>query len=538
MRKYWVYVILFLIIVLASVLRFYRLGSVPPAISWDEAAVGYNAYTIAHWGRDEWGKVLPLIFKSFEDFKNPVHVYATVPFVGLFGLSELTTRLSAALFGVGNVIIIFFLASALFNSSFAGLIASFVLAISPYNIQFSRFNHELNFAVFFFLLGLLFFLKAVKGNSKLLIPSFLCFGIDLLTYQSAKVVTPPLMILLILLYFKDLMKMKKMFIAGFLTYLVFISLFFIEPELLGTARLKQNEIPYNEVEETYLYGKYNNRYLGLANVVFDRYKLYFQDDFLFVSGDILPRHSTQIVGTFYKVDKLFLLIGLFLLLIRMIKKKDKLVIFLLIWAVIAPLPAVASSSFAHAARAMFITASWHLIIAYGIYGVVGLLHRKFLIGVFLVLTCSLMVISFGRYIRYYFGEYPDKYATEWQYGMKQIVEYIVENPDYYKVYVDKERHQPYIFFLYYLKYPLPDFLATVKYDQTESKSYNTVLSFDKYQFGGWNWVNSYPSNKILYVLEPSKYSGLFFKNDFSVVKLIKYPKGEDAFYMLTGGWQI
>ena len=46
-----------------------------------------------------------------------------------------------------------------------GLIAAFLLAISPYGIQFSRYNHEANFALFFFLLGLtLFFLGIEKKN--------------------------------------------------------------------------------------------------------------------------------------------------------------------------------------------------------------------------------------------------------------------------------------------------------------------------------------------------------------------------------------
>jgi len=536
MNKKATFFLLFSIVIIASVLRLYKLGSIPPSISWDEAAVGYNAYTIAHWGRDEWGRVFPLIFKSFEDYKNPVHVYATVPFVGLFGLSELTTRLSAALFGIGNVILIYFLATVLFNSSFVGIIASFVLAISPYNIQFSRFNHELNFAVFFFSLGLLFFLKAIKGNSKLLIASFFCFGIDLLTYQSAKVVTPPLVLFLILLNLKDLLRTKRMFLASFLTYLLFVSLFFIEPELLGTARLRQNTISEGAIEGSYLYERSSNYFLGLGNVVFDRYKLYFQNDFLFDKGDSLPRHSAQIVGTFYKIDGFFLVIGLISLLVRMLRKRDKYVIFLIAWAVIAPLPAAATSSFAHAARAMFMTISWHLVVAYGVYSVAMLLRRKLLVGIFLVLIFLLMTLPLGRYVKYYFEEYPEKYAIEWQYGMKQIVEYMIENPDYYKVYVDKERHQPYIFFLFYLKYPLPDFLATVKYDKTESKSYNAVLSFDRYQFGGWNWIESYPANGIAYILEPSKYTGLRFMNDFSVAKLIKYPNRENAFYVLAGEW--
>jgi hypothetical protein len=75
------------ILVLAVILRFYKLGQAPPSLSWDETAVGYNAWTILHWGKDEWGKTLPLVFKSFEDDKHPVHIYFTAPTVAFFGLN-------------------------------------------------------------------------------------------------------------------------------------------------------------------------------------------------------------------------------------------------------------------------------------------------------------------------------------------------------------------------------------------------------------------------------------------------------------------
>src|SRR3989344_517563 len=146
--------ILFLIIILAATLRIYRLDSAPPSLSWDETAVGYNAWTIANWGRDEYGKVFPAFFKSFSDDKHPVHIYATAVSVKLLGLSEFSTRLPSALFGILNVLLIFFLAKLMFSSEILGLFASVLLTISPYNIHFSRFNHEANFALFFFMLGL------------------------------------------------------------------------------------------------------------------------------------------------------------------------------------------------------------------------------------------------------------------------------------------------------------------------------------------------------------------------------------------------
>jgi len=56
--------ILFIIIVAGFLIRFININNYPPLL-WDEASLGYNAYSILKTGRDEYGKFLPLIFKSF-----------------------------------------------------------------------------------------------------------------------------------------------------------------------------------------------------------------------------------------------------------------------------------------------------------------------------------------------------------------------------------------------------------------------------------------------------------------------------------------
>ena len=93
-------IILFvLIIILAFFLRFYRLGSNPPGLYWDEAAFGYDAYSLAKTARDHHGQFLPLFFESFGDWKLPGYFYLLIPSVKLFGLSEFAVRLPSALLG-------------------------------------------------------------------------------------------------------------------------------------------------------------------------------------------------------------------------------------------------------------------------------------------------------------------------------------------------------------------------------------------------------------------------------------------------------
>ena len=526
-------VILITIVILAAGIRFYKLDKFPPAITWDEAAVGYNAYTIWNWGKDEWGKSFPIIFKSFGDDKNPVHVYATVPFVGFFGLNEFTTRAPAALFGVFNVVIIFFLARYLFKSNLVGLLASLFLAVSPFNVQFSRFNHELNFAIFFFLAGVMAFYKGLRGKKYFLLIGFFLLGVDLLTYQSAKVVSPILLLLLIILNFRSLLKHKVYFLWGGVIYTFFIWLLFVRLELLGGSRLQQNMIEDKEIQATSLYQKTQNRLFGIGEVIGGRYLDYFKPQFLFISGDTNFRHSIQTIGIFYWLDLPFLVIGFFAVLWRLMRKKDWQMFFLLAWVFMAPLPGAASSIFPHAARAMFMTGSWTMISALGAYTIITAIKNKpFQVGV-----GSLVVIACGaflyRYFYEYFGHYASQYAIEWRYGMKQAVE-VSQGYDYDEVYMTSAFMQPYIFFLYYLKTPLPEFLNTVYYNKTQSSSSSLVTSFDKYRFV-WDEYRSEADQlrRVLYIINPSVYDGLYQKPSFDTVKLIKYPNGTDALYAVT-----
>src|SRR3989344_1223720 len=91
--------VLFLIILLAFFLRIYKLGSVPPSLYWDEASLGYNAYSILKTARDEHGKFLPLTnFAAFGDYKPPGYIYAAVPSIAIFGLNEFAIRFPSAFF--------------------------------------------------------------------------------------------------------------------------------------------------------------------------------------------------------------------------------------------------------------------------------------------------------------------------------------------------------------------------------------------------------------------------------------------------------
>ncbi len=516
----------------AVFLRIDKLTQIPPSISWDEAAVGYNAWTIANYGQDEYGKKWPIYFRSFADDKRPIHIYITAISEKFLGLNEFATRLPAAVFGILNVIVIYFLANQLFKNHWIGTIAATFLAISPYAIQFSRFNHELNFTIFFFMFGLLMFLLALKKWSILLILSFLSFGLSILAYHSGLIVVPLMVLLVIVLYFKRLRKIWMEFGIGLLIFLSMVTVIILNPPLLGTARLEQTGFSSSQIIRTYIYKQTKSQLLGRIELILYQYSLHFSPTYLFISGDRNPRHSSQSVGEFYPIDGIFLLIGL----LALVKKRDRTSLLLLTWAFLAPLPASAVSEAPHAARAQFMMGSWHLIAAFGAFKLLeSLKNNYFFLRFGIIGLLSLILgISFYSYHQSYYQDYPKKYAIEWQYGMKQIVDFAKTHPEYSSVYVTDERHQPYIFFLYYLKTPLPDYLQSRVYNNSDrNRSYNTVAYFNKYYFGNWDTIKSPPDPGVLYVLTPSQYGGLMYRLQFDIKSLVKYPDGGDAFFLVS-----
>src|SRR3972149_4200207 len=113
MNKNWFW----LILIVAFVLRFYKLGQIPLTLDWDEVSNAYNAYSILKTGRDEYGNFLPLYNRSFDDYKPPLYMYLNIPTVAIFGLTPFAARLPSAFFGFLTVPAMYFLARKIFEKT-------------------------------------------------------------------------------------------------------------------------------------------------------------------------------------------------------------------------------------------------------------------------------------------------------------------------------------------------------------------------------------------------------------------------------------
>jgi len=236
--------------------------------------------------------------------------------------------------------------------------------------------------------------------------------------------------------------------------------------------------PNELIEATSLFKNTGNKYLGVVQVAANNYPKYFSANYLFISGDQNPRNSVVVFGEFYKIDALLIGIGILAMIIR--PRKEWLV--LLAWIILAPIPGALSSLTPHSIRGIFMLGAEQLIAAYGLYSLVSLSKNKIFQSVLIILVFIPMFWEFSKYINYYYTGYAKKDAIEWQYGMEQIADFIKAHPEYDKIYMTKERQQPYIFILNYLNYPVYDYLKTVNMMKVKAKVIMWLSRLENFSF--------------------------------------------------------
>ena len=96
----------------------------------------------------------------------PAHYWMLHSWIKVFGSSEIAVRLSSVLFSILSVIAIFFLGKKLFNSR-VGLLASFLMAISSFQLYLSMDGRMYQMILFFAILSCYFFWQALEKPTKL-----------------------------------------------------------------------------------------------------------------------------------------------------------------------------------------------------------------------------------------------------------------------------------------------------------------------------------------------------------------------------------
>lgn len=518
-----------LVVVFAFILRVYGLNDSPPGLYSDEAAYGYNAYSLLKTGHDEYGKSWPLALKSFGDFKPPMTAWLTMPSVVLFGLNEFAIRFPSALAGTISVIGIYYLCKemlygskklTIFDNKYSAYIpigAALLLAISPWHLLFSRSSMLVGIEVMFITWGLLFFLKALKKQVYLPLSSIFFAG-AIYSYYGSRITVPLLVTGLFLIFRDELWKIKKTLLLSTLIGLLLITPLFVaiakEPEIL-TGRAKTVSVFY----DTGIAGKlweahaldgqnfpvlisrffHNKPYFYFKDIL-RRYSQHFSIDFLFVTGDTHPPFDIPGMGIIYLIDVPFILMGLFLI----IKYKSKKNLALLVLLFSAPVAASLTFVTPSANRSFLMIVGFIILSALGIFYLVKIIAQRFNISrLHLTLTIFLLyTISFTYFIYNYLIQIPGKNPQEWHYGRKELVQKVslIEN-NYKEIMVSDKGGPSYIWFLFYKKYDPEKYWQSAKIDfKPDQYGFIHVKSFDKYTFSkDIGWGNIEKRTDMLYI---------------------------------------
>ena len=534
--------LLFLIIILAALLRLWNLSDNPPGLTWDEASLGYNAYSLLQTGKDEYGNSWPLTLKSFGDYKPALYAYLDVPFIYLFGLNEFAVRLPSAIFGILSVLVIYFLSLKLFKIKSLALLSALMLAINPWAIQFSRPAFEANLALFLNLLGVYLLIKGFTDKAYMVISAF-AFGLSLLSYQASKIFVP-VIILITLVTLRKHFKPSQFKIAGLIFGIFFIILFsttFIggQSQRLSTMNFFAYQRSAEEIKtisgEDGLVGlsfeTLHGEWFAYIGGLVERYLIYFSPKMLFIDGDYGERHRVPDLGALYYFSVVLVPLGL----VYFIKLKSRESLLILLCLCFSPIPAVLSRDLISTLRALNMVVPVVILEAAGLYHLVQVLKHKskfYLIILFALVV--IMVFNFFIYLDRYFIHAPIEYSKYWLYGYSQVIKVLESNNQYKNIVFTDTYGQPYIYYLFYTKYPPEKFQKQASLDQS-TVDVGTVRKIDNIEFRHVYWpgdrgkkgtlfigsLEELPDQDVLPFPEYRVVADINFKNNLSAFRVVE-----------------
>lgn len=544
------HVILLLTIVLfAFLLRVVVLDRFPVGFTADEAAQGYTAYSILQTGKDEWGISFPLNPRSFGDFKPPVYTYLTVLSVAAFGLTEFSVRFPSALFGTLAVFFTYLLSKKLTNDSRIGLLAALLLAISPWHMPLSRGAFEANLSTSILTAAIYFFLRGFD-SSKWFIPASVLFGLNMFTYHSAKFLTP-LLVLVLLNWKKDqLLSRRKslvlpVFILGGLGLMVAASF------LSGAGSRAADLAIFRPTDgwaaiadrrfEAVLAGIpdaiariFSNKITYVISIFSKSFLQYFSIEFLF--GDGAGEGTYGMIpgrGILYFYEIITLGFALYL----WITKKVSYMTVLVLWIVMAAVPAAMAKGFHAANRFAASMPAWQILSAIGAISLYDLVKTRWPRSTFVIRALSFVIILFffAFFLESYFIHAPVSQAGAMRYGWSEAVNYIREHQhEYNKIYVSRKLSEPQTFLAFYLPIEPEEFQLSAPSLMQYEKDGKTFLD----QLGSYS-IGKYIFEEIprgIVPKEGSLYVGTLdelHELRKTAIHQIDYPNHRPAFIFVT-----
>jgi 4-amino-4-deoxy-L-arabinose transferase-like glycosyltransferase len=216
--------IIFLCCAIGLLLRTILFGAIPPGLNQDEAAAGYEAYSLLLTGKDKWGNIWPGYFIAWGAGQNVLYSYLLLPVIHFFGLNTLSVRSINLIFGILSIPLLYQFTKNIFSKRVAYTVA-FLIAINPWHIMLSRWALESNLLPFFTLLGFYTIDRALafKASPRQRIFCLVPWAIALYAYGVFYLTLPVLFFLIFKTYKDKILEHRNQWIAAILVFSVLIS---------------------------------------------------------------------------------------------------------------------------------------------------------------------------------------------------------------------------------------------------------------------------------------------------------------------------
>jgi 4-amino-4-deoxy-L-arabinose transferase-like glycosyltransferase len=558
--------VLLVIILVASLLRVWRLNEVPVSLFSDELDVGYQAYSLLSTGRDYFGNAWPVSFQFYHENRADLYIYSLIPTIAIFGVTPWGVRLPTAVFGILGVWSLFLLVRQMTKDDKLALISAGVLAISPWHIQYSRLAFDATMLLTFLLFGLYFFFRSLTK------PKYLWISVALLVftpwiYQTAKLFTPILLIFVFLVWRKQITKFKKIeliraAIIGLLLCVPIIYSTFFAGGILRAEYLSvfsdpttKSEVDYSILYDTQVRNAYgggilskissrviHNKFTFWGSKVINNYISSLSFEFLFLKGDPNLRHSIGGIGQFYKFEVIPLILGILFFFTKFKDKKIRYLILFWVFAGILP-AAITRDGGNHATRLILILPPLVFLISYGL--VESFRRLKGLKSkILLASIVFLYLISFGFYEHNYWIHNIFYSERSWQVGYKEVITFLKDKEqEFTKMIITNANDDPRIFFA--SLYPASPQEWQKGLEKKSVSGFGELEHFGKYYFGqvdgsvGLANLSDYLDYETLYVASSREIKGNIITGQQSVpegltlLKAVQYPSGEPAFYIFA-----
>jgi hypothetical protein len=282
-RRIWIGVFA-AVAVLAVIRNLVDLSGAPPGLYVDEASIGYNAWTVAHFGVDEHGIHLPLFFEAFGEYKNPIYVYSVAALVRFLPLTVAVERYPAALFGLA---VMAFLTAAAWRMTGSRVLTFGTLvltALTPWLVIESRVGFE-TISWVALLSGALWCLSRSTPTRRQFTFAGIFLGFAIFGYTTARLEVGLIAIAVAIAWgvqrTPGWWRVLPPIAAG---YVVLGTYALLNPGAL-TARFAYLNIWADGASWTVVAGRFISNYFTSIG-----------PRFLFISGDANPRQNTQIGG--------------------------------------------------------------------------------------------------------------------------------------------------------------------------------------------------------------------------------------------------